>query len=241
MPASFRRLRHALTGAPALAMLAIRAPIAVRVLRARLTYLHPRKMARIVTASDRTRGLAGDVCEFGVALGGSGIVLAARMGPAQRFAGFDVFGMIPPPTSDKDDAKSRQRYAVIASGQSRGIDGQTYYGYRAELLAEVRAAFARFGVADDGARIRLIEGLFEDTLPTANIDRVALAHIDCDWYDPVRLCLAYCADRMAAGGIIVIDDYHDYGGCRTAVDEFLAERPDFAMEAGPNPFLVKAA
>jgi asparagine synthase (glutamine-hydrolysing) len=46
---------------------------------------------------------------------------------------------------------------------------------------------------------------------------------------------------MSANGIVIIDDYHDYGGCKTAVDEFLAARPDFAMEFGPNPFLVKAA
>jgi asparagine synthase (glutamine-hydrolysing) len=27
-----------------------------------------------------------------------------------------------------------------------------------------------------------------------------------------------------------LDDYHDYGGCRTATDEFLAAHSDFQME-----------
>jgi O-methyltransferase len=75
--------------------------------------------------------VSGDVLEFGVALGGSAIVLAGIAGLAhRRFYGFDVFEMIPAPTSEKDDEKSKQRYNLIASGKSEGIGGDLYYGYR---------------------------------------------------------------------------------------------------------------
>jgi asparagine synthase (glutamine-hydrolysing) len=67
--------------------------------------------------------------------------------------------------------------------------------------------------------------------------------LDCDWYDPVRYCLQACADKPGRGGIIIIiiiiDDYHDYGGYRTAVDESIASRPDFVLDQGRNPFLRK--
>ena len=46
---------------------------------------------------------------------------------------YDVFGMIPPP-GEKDGADVHQRYATIAGGASKGIGGETYYGYRDDLL-----------------------------------------------------------------------------------------------------------
>jgi asparagine synthase (glutamine-hydrolysing) len=205
----------------------------------RLTYLSLAKLQRIERAIEQTRHVAGDLVEFGVALGGSGIMIAHGAGPDRAFRGFDVFGMIPPPTSAKDDAKSKDRYQIIASGQSEGIEGDKYYGYRDDLLSEVEAAFARHGVPVDGQRVALYKGLFEDTWEGAGIERIAFAHIDCDWYDPVTFCLNVCADRLGDSGRIVIDDYHDYAGCRTAVDEFLARRADFLMEPGANPILRK--
>ena len=201
-----------------------------------LTYLSPAKLRRIEQALQAAQSVPGDFLEFGVALGGSAILIARRA-EGRRFHGFDVFAMIPEPTSDKDDDKSRRRYEIIKSGESRGLDGDTYYGYRPDLFDQVKASFARHGVPVDDDRVILHKGLFEDTVPGAGLEAVAFAHIDCDWYDPVRYCLAAIADKMSVGGAIVIDDYHDYGGCRTAVDEFLAEQPDFSFEDEPNPIL----
>ncbi|CAM5645253.1 hypothetical protein SFUMM280S_06107 [Streptomyces fumanus] len=50
---------------------------------------------------------------------------------------------------------------------------------------------------------------------------VAFAHIDCDWYDSVRLCIERIADRVSVGGIILFDDYVVYSGCRKAVHQWL--------------------
>jgi asparagine synthase (glutamine-hydrolysing) len=215
--------------------------VARAVLDDRLTYLSFEKLRRIDVALAQTRELSGDVVEFGVALGGSGIILASELPAGSRFLGFDVFAMIPPPTSEKDDEKSKARYETIRSGQSSGIGNDQYYGYRDDLLTDVQASFARHGVPVDGRRIQLVRGLFEDSWPASAPERIALVHIDCDWYDPVRYCLAAAADRLAPGGIMVIDDYNDYGGCRTAVDEFIAARADFRLEPGANPFLRKLA
>jgi O-methyltransferase len=207
----------------------------------RLTYLSTIKLERIEQALREVdnNGVPGDVVEFGVALGGSGIIMAKLSGPSRRYLGLDVFEMIPPPTSDKDDAKSKERFETIASGKSTGIGGDTYYGYRDNLIEDVRKSFSRHGVPVDGSRVLLIKGLFEDSWPSVAVDRIALAHIDCDWYDPVRFCLQAIADKLSDGGIVILDDYYDYGGCRTAVDEFVAERPDFRFEDGRNPFLRK--
>jgi O-methyltransferase len=212
-----------------------------RVMRERLTYLSIPKLQRIERALQRTAAVPGAILEFGVALGGSGIILAQRARHDRPFHGFDVFGMIPAPTSTKDDRKSKERYEVIRSGRSEGIGGTQYYGYREDLLSEVEASFAAHDVPVDGDAVSLHKGLFENTWRTVDIDRIAIAHIDCDWHDPVAFCLRACADRLSPNGLLIIDDYNDYGGCRIAVDEFLATRPDFVAEPGANLILRNRA
>lgn len=208
-----------------------------------LTYLPDEKFRRIESAVLRIleRQVPGDIVEFGIALGGSAIVLAEMSsGSGRDFHGFDLFGMIPEPTSVKDDVKSKERYKVIASGKSEGINGSLYYGYRSDLYEEVCASFRRYGLSVDGKRIVLHKGLFEDTLPQYKRGMIAFAHVDCDWYDPVTFCLDNIADRIAHGGAIILDDYNDYGGCRTATHEFLARRHDFSFDNGANAILWKA-
>lgn len=214
-------------------------PIARAVLRQRLTYLSVEKFQRIERALKETRSVPGDIVEFGVALGGSAIVLAHGAGVQKRFFGLDVFSMIPPPTSDKDDEKSKKRYEVIRTGQSSGIGGDQYYGYREDLFSDVKDAFQRNGVPVDAQKIVLLKGLFEETWPTVEVERVSLVHIDCDWHDPVAFGLRETADKLSTGGMIILDDYHTFGGCKIAVDAFLQERSDFEFEDGQNPILRK--
>lgn len=162
---------------------------------ARLTYLSAAKLYRIercLSEIDKAR-VEGDCVEFGVALGGSGVLIAKRMAGSRSFVGYDLFGTIPPP-SDRDSLESHERYRVIASGRSSGIGGDTYYGYESNLFEKVKGSFTEFGVPVDDARVRLVKGLFEETVSFDNNVRIAFAHVDCDWYDPVALCL----DRPAS-------------------------------------------
>jgi hypothetical protein len=148
-----------------------------------------------------------------------------------------IAGGIPPPTSEKDDVKSKDRYEKIASGKSSGLGGDEYYGYRDNLYDDVCRSFAKYGLDVDSSNVDLHKGLFENTMPNAKMERMAFAHIDCDWYDPVMYCLNKVADRLSQNGVILIDDYHDYGGCRTATDEFLRQRGDFTFDDGENVIL----
>lgn len=213
------------------------------VLRDRLTYLSPEKLTRLTSAMREIsrRGIPGDILEFGVALGGSSILLAKHATTARQFHGFDVFAMIPAPTSAKDDPKSKERFEVISAGRSRGIGADIYYGYRTDLFESVCATLARYGRPVGDGRVLLHKGLFEDTWPSYDRAPIAFAHIDCDWYDPVRFCLNAVLSRLAPGGIAILDDYHDYGGCRAASDEFLSEHPgEFTVDDGANLILRRA-
>lgn len=194
-----------------------------------LTYLSTANLtvlARQVHDADLS-GRPGLIIETGAALGGSAIAMAVAKDPARPMRVYDVFGMIPEP-SERDGEDVHRRYSTIVSGESKGLGGETYYGYRDNLYDEVTDSFTRHGVAPADHRVELVQGLFEDTLVVE--EPVAFAHLDGDWYESTIVCLERIAPHLVVGGRIVLDDYFHYSGARTAVDEYFADRTDFRLE-----------
>jgi O-methyltransferase len=170
---------------------------------ARLRGLH-RAVRHVVAHS-----IPGDVVECGAARGGS----AALMGLTLRQLGadertlwvFDTFEGLPPPSAEDPD------YEIAAP----------YTGSCAGSFEEVTQAFRRLGIAEHS---RLVKGLYEHTLAAAPVERIAVLHIDADWYLSVRCCLDSLYDKVVPGGVIQFDDYGWWQGARKAVDEFFAAR-----------------
>ncbi|MFN6196218.1 MAG: TylF/MycF/NovP-related O-methyltransferase, partial [Planctomycetota bacterium] len=109
---------------------------------------------------------------------------------------------------------------VGASGASKGLGGETYYGYVDDLEGKVRANLARFGVEPARDGVRLHRGLFEDTLRPEGA--VALAHFDCDWYESVRVCIERDAPHVAVGGLLVFAASSSCAGWGRAVADWRA-------------------
>ena len=176
--------------------------------------------------------------EAGTALGGSAITLASAKRKERALMVFDAFGLIPPP-SDKDGADVHDRYRTIVSGASKGIGDDRYYGYREDLLGEVTGSFRSFGLEPSEHNIAFVKGFYQDTLRLEQ--PVALAHLDCDWYESLRTCLERIEPHLAPGGR-QIDDYYNWSGCTTAVDEFFATRRDrYGFEHRSRLHIVKRA
>jgi len=203
-----------------------------------LTYLKPdnlRELAGSVLDLEK-QGLDGLVIEAGTARGGSAIVMAAAKAPERPMKVYDVFGMIPPP-SEHDGADVHARYEKISAGEAQGPGGETYYGYRDDLLGEVTASFARHGVPVGERNVELIQGLFQDTIELD--EPVALAHLDGDWYESTMTCLERIAPLLVDGGRIVLDDYYAWSGCRAAVDAYFTGRPGYRLEHGTKLHVVR--
>jgi len=188
-----------------------------------LTYLDQQALIDLGLAVTQLeqQAIAGQMLELGCAAGGSAIVITSVKAKSRPFAIYDVFGMIPPPSA-RDGQDVHQRYEVISTGKSPGLGNRRYYGYEEALDQKVIAAFAEAGYPIEQHQVSLVKGLYEDSL---QIDQpVALAHIDCDWYDSVMVCLERIVPYLVQGGILVIDDYESWSGCRQAVDDFFRER-----------------
>jgi O-methyltransferase len=199
-------------------------PLARRIRRENLTYLPYDRLRSLREAVNEVRPVEGVVVECGIALGGSGILLASELAD-REFHGYDVFGEFPPPGPD-DPPEAHELYRLIVSGEAKGPGGKTFSGYMPDIYRRVTDAFARYGVPV-GDRIHLHKGLVEDTFKPEW--PIALAHIDTDWYNPVKVCLERIAPHVQPGARVVLDDYYDYGGCKKATDEFLSSTPGFKI------------
>ncbi|NJO18589.1 MAG: asparagine synthase [Thioploca sp.] len=163
----------------------------------------------------------GIFVETGCALGGSAIVITAAKSKNRELYIYDVFGIIPGP-SDKDGPDVQVRYNTILEGKSEGLGGDSYYGYLPNLYDKVAENFDLFNLAIEKNRVHLIKGLYEETLHINT--PVAFAHIDCDWYDSVMTCLKRIEPHLARKGVLVIDDYYYWPGCKAAVDEYFSDK-----------------
>jgi O-methyltransferase len=150
------------------------------------------------------RKVEGDFVECGVFRGGSAALLGyamTRCTIARRLWLFDSFQGLPKPT--RADGPSAETLEGDIVGDEANVR---------RLLAKVRAPLDR---------IQIVRGWFHETFPSAAVNRIALLHIDADWYESVKLCLERFYGSVEPGGIVVLDDYFDWPGCQSALNDFL--------------------
>jgi len=162
----------------------------------------------------------GSLVECGVWRGGSAAVmaLAARSAGQDRALHlFDSFEGLPEPT-EIDEAKAIDYSGGRAGGKLSSID-------RCKAgLEEVRGfLFGQLGL--DPARVHFHVGWFQDTLPAdaPTLGPIALLRLDGDWYESTAVCLEHLYPLLSPGGIIVLDDYFAWAGCKKATDEYRAK------------------
>lgn len=184
-----------------------------------LTYLSEKKLVNIINTCNEINetNLSGIFIEAGCALGGTSILISKLKTLKRPFYIYDVFGMIPPPTKE-DTQDVHKRYKTIVEGKSAGLKGNKYYGYEENLYKIVQSNLSDFGIDCKKESVVLIKGLVQDTMKIN--EPVAFAHIDVDWYEPVKTCLEQIFPNLVVGGSLILDDYYDWGGCRKATDEY---------------------
>lgn len=177
------------------------------------TMLSPLRMSRLYRAACKlnTQEIEGSFVECGVWNGGSAAILASI---AQRYQSRDVWlfdsweGLPDPLELDVSETGK-----IGMKGMARGSEEKTR-----------RLLFRRLAL--DHSKIHLVKGWFHETIQAhkEKINRIALLHLDCDWYTSVRLCLHDLYGQLVSGGLIIVDDYGYWKGCKKAVDEFLSNK-----------------
>lgn len=71
--------------------------------------------------------------------------------------------------------------------------------------------------------IHYIKGKVEETIPAKMPKEIALLRLDTDWYESTLHELEHLFPLLVKGGILIIDDYGHWNGCREAVDEYFSK------------------
>jgi O-methyltransferase len=153
------------------------------------------------------RKVAGDFVECGVFRGGSAALLGAALArsPLKRDLWlFDSFQGLPRPTV---------------------LDGPDAPAFEGDLIGDAGSVWRLMvSVGVPSARLHICPGWFQETFASAQIGQIALLHIDADWYESITLCLRHFWDLVASGGVVILDDYDAWPGCKTALEAFARER-----------------
>jgi hypothetical protein len=170
---------------------------------------------------DRYR-VHGALVECGVWKGGAvGLMALAHMRSFQRPTRplhlFDSFQGIPEPRADIDGR------AAIRFANGRGGGALESTGKLVSMLEDSEQLLGAT-IAYPRELIHYHRGWFQDTVPrdAEAIGDIALLRLDGDWYESTAICLKYLYSNVVRHGVVVIDDYGHFEGCRRAVDEFLA-------------------
>jgi O-methyltransferase len=68
------------------------------------------------------------------------------------------------------------------------------------------------------------EGLFEDTVPNADIKEIAFLRLDGDLYSSTKVCMEHLYPKLVRGGWFCVDDFN-LSGCRKAVLDYVVPAP----------------
>ncbi len=154
------------------------------------------------------RDIQGDIVKCGTARGGSAALMGLTLNQLRSNRTlwiYDTFEGLPEASKADPDYEIAQHF----TGECRGE------------ISQIEEFFKQCGIWE---RSKLVKGLFQETLPSSNIKKIAVLHLDGDWYESVKTCLDNFYDLVTPGGVIQIDDYGHWAGSRKAVNEFLHER-----------------
>lgn len=165
-------------------------------------------------------GVPGNLIETGVWRGGACIFMRANLkawGDTTRKVWVaDSFEGLPAPNAAKyaaDAGDKLHQYSGLAVG-----------------VQQVRHNFERYGLLDD--QVEFLVGWFKDTLPTAPLDKLALARLDGDMYESTIQAIEALYPRLSPGGFLIIDDFgshasqagraiHDYRAAHGITEEIV--------------------
>ncbi len=165
---------------------------------------HLQEMIRMIQADS----IPGAIVECGVWNGGSAAAMGKAVGrglPREIWL-FDSFEGLPKP-GPKDGLREKKSF---------------FAGWNKGAKERVQDIFARFGIWNDS--VKIVPGWFQNTLSQNDLKEISLLHVDADWYDSVKYVLDTLFDKVSPGGIVVLDDYGCWDGCKQATHDFLQER-----------------
>ena len=172
-----------------------------------LDYRDYHRYATIAMALARVEaeGIPGALAEAGVYLGSASRFIH-RLAPQRRYYLFDTFAGF-----HQDDLEA-------------GVEDRRFRDTSLETVLRT---------IGDTTNIEPRPGRVPETFAGLEQETFAFVLLDMDLHRPTLSALAFFYPRLAPGGYLMVHDYHNpesNWGCKRAVDEFMADKPEGMVE-----------
>ena len=171
--------------------------------------------------AELVRGIPGDIVECGVEHGQSllfWLSIAFDELTPRNVWGFDSF--VGPESVTENDANAvgdvwRPKVGSYSDKTTQNfINALNAYGLPAIWT---------------NSHLTIVPGFFSKTLNDYKGERIAILHLDCNYYDSYRACLETLWPKVVQGGVVVFDEYSGtndllhFNGAKKAIDEWNSE------------------
>jgi len=183
------------------------------------TMTSPERIVSLVRAINyiEENDIEGCIVECGVWKGGS--MMAALLALREKNRNiylYDTFeGMSEPTNKDESYKNESAKEAYLTKNE---------YWKRIECysaLDEVKNNIHNINYPKD--KINFIQGKVEETIPEIIPEKIAVLRLDTDWYESTMHEMVHLFPKLVTGGVIIIDDYGHWKGCKKAVDEYISK------------------
>ena len=163
--------------------------------------------------------IEGDIVECGIWRGGN-LFLAKKVQEKyyknikRSLYGYDTFEGMPQP-SVHDGLKANNVYNEF---KNKNVPWT-----KASLEDVLKSSKKLFSNTDD---LIFIKGKVENTLIEKNNlpKKISILRLDTDFYESTKIELKTFYPLLSQKGVLIIDDYGDFPGCRKAVDEYFSDK-----------------
>ena len=155
-------------------------------------------------------GVEGSFVQCGVWKGGSAMLIALtldKMRTRRQMYLCDTYeGMAAPGPQDVDwTGRATLSKGDISSAMPDTMTNLLSTGYPEQYL-------------------HFVQGAVEDTIPAQTPDKIALLHLDTDFYSSTYHSLRFLYPKLSVSGVLAIDDYGGWRGAKQATDQYFEEQ-----------------
>lgn len=163
----------------------------------------------------------GDIVECGVWKGGSMAAVARTLqsisANERTLWMYDTYEGMSEPTANDVDLHGQLAQSLLVQEGEDNAEAADSIWCRCSL-ENVKNTLRDTGYPE--SHMRYVKGKVEDTLPIESPDKIAILRLDTDWYESTKCELENLFPKLVPGGVLIIDDFGHWQGCRKAVDEY---------------------
>ena len=176
--------------------------------------------------------IPGDLVECGVFKGGSAMMMAYSMqefnkdhNEEKKLWLYDTFeGMANPSVHDENILNQKATYELKKNKKKENQNDIWAYS----PMSYVDKNIKKTGI--NQKNIVFIKGLVENTLLNIKPKKISLLRLDTDFYESTKKELEELYPLLEVGGVIIIDDYGHWKGCKKAVDEYFIDKKNIFFQ-----------